>query len=100
MFTMIRNLAFFVFFAAVLISVVGIEHHCGDHEIGDDDELFIKSKPSWKVIFQNPAIEDLEIIPFSELTANRQKELIDFCSVRYGEKDVASCYKIIKNSQL
>lgn len=84
----------------VLIPFMGIEHHVGDHETGDADEFFIKNKPSLVFYFSNPAIEDLEIIPFDKLTIDKKNEVMSFCSIRYGLQNISDCYNVMKNMQL
>ena len=70
---------------------VGIERIIGDHEMGISWVLFFKHYPTLQLHYQNPAYIALETVPFQELSQSEQLEFIDYCTVRFGIKDVKQC---------
>jgi hypothetical protein len=77
----------------VVLPHIGVERQVGDHEMGVNWELFVKHRASLQWRFTNPAQHGLEVLPFDELTPDERKRFIDFCSIRFGNSDVSSCYK-------
>ena len=75
-----------------LWAFVGVERIVGDHEVGVSWEPFIKHRPSLQVRFENPAQKGLELTPVGELSASERAAFIEFCDLRFGEADAASCY--------
>jgi hypothetical protein len=76
---------------------VGIERMVGDHEVGVSWEPFIKQRVDFRWQFKNPVQRGLDLLDMSNLSAAQKQELVDFCSIRFGEVDMDQCYKIIKN---
>lgn len=71
---------------------IGSEYIEGDHEIGSGWAWFIKRHPTFRYEFRNPAEQNLELIPFDQLTPDRQAKVRDYCKIRFGLKDIAACY--------
>lgn len=79
---------------------LGIERYVGDHEIGVYWDVFIKNHPSNKIIFSNPSQKGLDFLPFSQLDAQKQRDFLDYCNIRYGLTDIERCYQLSRNTRI
>lgn len=79
---------------------VGIERYVGDHEIGKSWEPFLKSRPTFTLLFTNPAQQGLDRDAFDTLDAARQQAFQDYCAVRFGIADPHRCEKAIEGRRL
>lgn len=75
---------------------MGFDRCVGDHEVGTSWQPFIKSKPSFKVRFHNPAQYILDFDPFDKLDSKRKQEFLEYCAIRYGMEDPYNCEKTVE----
>jgi len=75
----------------------GFSHYVGDHEMGAGWDLFVKSSPSFQLLFTNPAQDGLgpDIVPFDQMDDARKEHMQRYCKIRYWVDDVAECYRIL-----
>lgn len=79
---------------------IGLDKYVGDHEVGSAWEPFLKSRPTWVLLFKNPAQQGLDRDAFDTLDAARQQAFRDYCAVRFGIEDPHRCEKVIEDRRL
>lgn len=58
--------------------------------------IFVKSEPSFRFIFNNPAKKNSGMIPFSLLSEKEKNEMYQYCNNRYNTHDMADCYTLVE----
>jgi len=88
--------------ASVLASTpfVGFDQYVGDHEVGTSWDLFIKSKPTLRMLFKNPEQYALDFDPYETLGKDKQREFIEYCEIRWGASDPHVCEKIVQDHRI
>jgi hypothetical protein len=73
---------------------IGFDYSVGDHEVGSGWDPFIKSKSTFRMLFENPSRNGLDYERFDTLSPVRKKEFIEYCTYRRGVSDSLECQKI------
>lgn len=100
---MAKKFAFFVgglslFLVAWLF--VGFDRYVGDHEVGSGWNSFIKTYPTFQVLFRNPAQYILDRDSFDSLDNTRKDQFLEYCSIRYGIHDPHRCEEYIEETRV
>lgn len=72
---------------------IGLDDYVGDHEVGSHWNPFIKSKPTFQIIFKNPIVDILDIRPIEEIDEKTKIDFLEYCSIRWGINDFKKCYE-------
>ncbi|CAN7541880.1 hypothetical protein [Acidovorax sp. LjRoot117] len=75
---------------------VGFDRYVGDHEVGSWWTPFIKSAPTSRIFFHNPAQYTLDREPFDSLDDERKEQFIQYCYIRYGTKMPYDCEILVE----
>ncbi len=81
-------------FLALCWLFIGFDHYVGDHDMGEDWNPFIKSSPSFIMLFEDPSRTGLEYDRFDTLSPERKARFIHYCKFRRGTSDPYACQKI------
>ncbi|MBF9266783.1 hypothetical protein [Paracidovorax cattleyae] len=79
---------------------IGFDKYIGDHEVGSAWEPFLKSRPTFTLLFTNPAQQGLDRDAFDTMDSARQQAFRDYCAVRFGIADPYRCEKAIEERRL
>ena len=100
---MAKKIAFFVggiFLFLVAWLFVGFDRYVGDHEVGSGLNPFIKTSPTFRTIFRNPAQYTLDRDPFDSLDNSWKIQFLEYCSIRYGIHDPYRCEEYIEKMRV
>jgi len=75
----------------------GLDNYVGDHEVGSTWEPFLKSRPTFTLLFTNPAQQGLDRDAFETMDPTRQQAFRDYCAIRFGIADPHRCEKAIED---
>ena len=100
---MVKKFAIFVsgislFLVAWLF--VGFDRYVGDHEVGSGWSPFIKTSPTFRIVFKNPAQYALDRDPFDSLDNSRKIQFLEYCSIRHGIRDPHRCEEYVEGARI
>jgi hypothetical protein len=96
-FSLFTKMAAVILTGLILCFWVGIERIVNDHEVGVVWVPFVKKHPTLQLYFSNPTQKSLEIIDVERLSNSEKEKFVDFCKVRFGEKSISKCYKLLNH---
>lgn len=80
-----------VVIALALWPIVGLERIVNDHEVGVMWQPFLKHRLTSRVVFENPALRGLQIIPLEDLTSTEREAFANYCAVRFDANSLLLC---------
>ncbi|MCT6721432.1 MULTISPECIES: hypothetical protein [unclassified Acidovorax] len=100
---MTKKIAFFVGTLSLFLTAwlfVGLDRYVGDHEVGSAWNPFIKTTPTFQVLFRNPAQYTLDRDPYDSLDSTRKNQFSEYCGIRYGIHDPHRCEEYIEQTRV
>ncbi|MFY3384166.1 hypothetical protein [Paracidovorax sp. MALMAid1276] len=79
---------------------LGLDRYVGDHEVGSGWNLFIKAKPTFQLIFKNPAQYTLDRDSFDSLDHARKIQFLEYCGIRHRIRDPYLCEEYIEGIRI